>query len=103
MITLSGKDRAAFWKRIDALGTPKARLLELHRRKAQWVKPGLVATVRHLRGEEKLRHTTLLSVRKAKGGPRQRSASWRITSKRPPTKEPACQRALQRPWRKTHS
>ena len=24
MVTLSGKDRAAFWKRIDALGTPQA-------------------------------------------------------------------------------
>ena len=56
MVTLAGKDRAAFWKRIDALGTPRSRLLPLHKRKgAQWVKPGLVATVRHLRGEEKLR------------------------------------------------
>ena len=64
MMTLSGKDRAAFWKRIDALGTPRARLLALHKRKgAQWVKPGLVATVRHLRGEEKLRHATILGVR----------------------------------------
>jgi hypothetical protein len=63
MITLSGKDRAAFWKRIDALGMPKARLLALHRRKAQWIKPGLVATVRHLRGEKKLRHATILGVR----------------------------------------
>jgi ATP-dependent DNA ligase len=33
MITLSGKDRAAFWKRTHALGTPKARLLALHKRK----------------------------------------------------------------------
>jgi ATP-dependent DNA ligase len=64
MVTLSGKDRAAFWKRIDALGTPRSRLLPLHKRKgAQWVKPGLVATVRHLRGEEKLRHATILGVR----------------------------------------
>ena len=63
MITLSGKDRTAFWKRIDALGTPRSRLLALHRRaKAKWVKPGLVATVRHLRGEEKLRHATILGV-----------------------------------------
>ena len=48
--------------------TPSARrssrLLALHKRKgAQWVKPGLVATVRHLRGEEKLRHATILGVR----------------------------------------
>src|SRR4051794_7839747 len=69
MITLSAEDRAAFWARVDALGTPKARLLELHRRKAQWVKPGLIASVRHLRGEERLRHATLLSVRKAKFRP----------------------------------
>jgi ATP-dependent DNA ligase len=63
MITLGGKDRDAFWKRIDALGSPRSRLLALHKRaKAKWVKPGLIATVRHLRGEEKLRHAVILGV-----------------------------------------
>jgi hypothetical protein len=30
---------------------------------AQWLKPGLIARVRFLRGEEKLRHATVLTVR----------------------------------------
>ena len=57
-----GKEREAFWKRIDALGTPRSRLLALHKRKAQWVGPGLTARVRHLRGEEKLRHATIQAI-----------------------------------------
>jgi len=64
MVSLGGKKREEFWKRIDALGTPHARLAHLHKRKgAQWIGPGLTATVRHLRGEEKLRHATLLTTR----------------------------------------
>jgi bifunctional non-homologous end joining protein LigD len=62
-IALGRKDRDEFWKTIDALGTPRARLAHLRKHKATWLKPGLVATVRHLRGEEKLRHATLTSVR----------------------------------------
>ena len=65
MIILGGKSRAEFWRRIDALGTPHARLLKLHKRNAKWIGPGLIATVRHLRGEEKLRHATIMSVREA--------------------------------------
>ena len=67
MITLPAKEAQAFWKRIDALGSPQARLRELHKRKAKWIGPGLLATVRHLRGEDKLRHATLLSVRDENG------------------------------------
>jgi bifunctional non-homologous end joining protein LigD len=63
MITLGGKNCDAFWKRIDALGSPRSRLSALHKReKAKWVKPGLVATVRHLRGEQKLRHAVILRI-----------------------------------------
>src|SRR5262245_44504816 len=62
MITLGGKDREEFWRRIDALGTPRSRLKELHKHMAQWIGPGLTAKVRHLRGEHKLRHATVLKV-----------------------------------------
>jgi ATP-dependent DNA ligase len=33
MIGLGGKAREAFWRKIDALGTPQARLAHLHKRK----------------------------------------------------------------------
>lgn len=34
--------------------------------KAEWVKPGLVAHVKFLRGEDKLRHATVQSLREGK-------------------------------------
>jgi hypothetical protein len=39
------------------------------KQKAEWLKPGLIARVRFLRGEEKLRHAKLVSVRVARQGP----------------------------------
>jgi ATP-dependent DNA ligase len=35
------------------------------KQQAQWLKPGLIARVRFLRGEEKLRHATVMAVRVA--------------------------------------
>ena len=35
------------------------------RKEAQWIRPGLIAKVRHLRGEEKLRHATVMALRAA--------------------------------------
>jgi hypothetical protein len=58
--------RPTYILRRLALGTPKARLAHLHKHKATWLKSGLVATVRHLRGEQKLRHATLTAVRAEK-------------------------------------
>ena len=63
VVALEPHERAAFWARIEKLGTPRARLAgTLARRKASWVKEGLVARVRHLRGEDKLRHATIEAV-----------------------------------------
>ena len=62
MITLTEKERAGFWVAVERLGTPKARLGGLTKRKATWLKAGLVARVRHLKGEEKLRHATLQTL-----------------------------------------
>ena len=45
------------------MGTPRARLAGLAKnKKATWIREGLVARVRHLRGEEKLRHATMQSL-----------------------------------------
>ena len=54
MITLKAKERDAFWTAVERLGTPRSRLAgTLAKRKASWVKEGLIARVRHLKGEDK--------------------------------------------------
>ena len=63
MVTLPTKERESFWRSVERMGTPKARLAGLTKnRKATWIKEGLVARVRHLRGEEKLRHASMQSL-----------------------------------------
>ncbi len=63
MVTLPAKERKAFWSSVETMGTPQARLAGLGKnKKATWVREGLVARVRHLRGEDKLRHATLQSL-----------------------------------------
>ena len=62
MISFGDKDRDRIWRAVEKYGTPHARVAELHKHKAQWLKPGIRASVRHLRGESKLRRATLQSV-----------------------------------------
>ncbi len=61
MIALRADERDEFWAAIERMGTPRARLAGMAKRKtAKWVKAGLRAQVRHLRGGDKLlRHATL--------------------------------------------
>jgi bifunctional non-homologous end joining protein LigD len=62
-ISLPEFERTRFWQRVEKMGAPQARLAGLtKRRKATWIKEGLVARVRHLKGEGKLRHATLQSL-----------------------------------------
>lgn len=71
MVTLSDKERAEFWAAVERLGSPQARLPQLRKRKgATWVSEGMTARVRHLKGEDKLRHATLqsLNVRRPRKG-----------------------------------
>lgn len=71
LVTLPAAERKAFWEVVDMLETPRARLAAFlkRRHKAKWLKAGLSARVRHMRGEEKLRHATAMSVSPA--GPRE--------------------------------
>ena len=63
MLGLGSKERERFWKQVDSLGTPQSRLAGvITKRKASWVKEGLFARVRHLKGEEMLRHATVKAV-----------------------------------------
>ena len=63
MVTLPAKERKAFWSAVETMGAPQARLSGMAKnKKATWIREGLVARVRHLRGEEKLRHANLQSL-----------------------------------------
>ncbi len=63
VVTLKAKERDQFWRSVDKMGTPRARLASLTKnKKATWIREGLVARVRHLRGEEMLRHATMQSI-----------------------------------------
>jgi ATP-dependent DNA ligase len=65
MVTLSGKAREALWERLEKCRIDAPLLPELKRKDAEWVEPGLKAKVRHLRGEETLRHATMVVSRRA--------------------------------------
>ncbi|WP_245446399.1 non-homologous end-joining DNA ligase [Mesorhizobium kowhaii] len=60
-ITLNREMRERLWTRVqDHAGTaPKG----MKRPATQWVKPGLIGRVKHLRGEEDLRHASLQDFR----------------------------------------
>ncbi|WP_435302948.1 hypothetical protein [Mesorhizobium australicum] len=70
-IILNRDMRERLWKRVqEHAGTaPKG----MKRPAIQWVKPGLVATVKHLRGEEDLRHASLQDFRGQFRGNRNRA------------------------------
>ena len=59
-ITLNREMRERLWSRVQA----KARPVKGVERKPgiEWLKPGLIARVRYLKGEEKLRHATLREI-----------------------------------------
>ncbi len=63
MISLGGKNREMFWQAIEHLETPRARLAGfLKKHGTRFVKAGLYAKVRHMKGEKKLRHATIVNV-----------------------------------------
>jgi DNA ligase D-like protein (predicted ligase) len=61
-ITLPGRTRERFGERLARLAADRPALPTLRRRTAQWVRPGLVVSVRHLRGNGTLRHATVNSL-----------------------------------------
>ncbi|RUW62116.1 ATP-dependent DNA ligase [Mesorhizobium sp. M7A.F.Ca.US.008.03.1.1] len=60
-ITLNRETRERLWKRVQnhAGAAPKG----MKRSATQWVKPGIIARVKHLRGEQDLRHASLQDFR----------------------------------------
>lgn len=53
--------REWLWKRVNEHAAPAPKGMK--RPATQWVKPGLIGRVKHLRGEEDLRHTSLQDVK----------------------------------------
>lgn len=64
-ITLNRELRERLWKRVQDHAGPPPKGMK--RPATQWVKPGLVATVKYLRGEEDLRHASLQDFREEPG------------------------------------
>lgn len=62
MLTLTAKERERFWGVMEGLRRPGPALRIDKRKAAEWVEPVLRAKVRHLRGEEKLRHATVMEL-----------------------------------------
>lgn len=64
-VTLRKEQRERFWKTVERLKQKgAAKPLRGKKEQAQRVRPGLVASVRHLKGEEMLRHASLTDIRK---------------------------------------
>ena len=63
MVTLTAKELDTLWKAVERLGTPQGRLTgQTKREGATWLKSGMVARVRHLRGEDRLRLASLQTI-----------------------------------------
>lgn len=64
-VTVSHDMRERLWARIRADAKPVKGVDA--KPGTEWLKPGLTATVRHLRGEDKLRHATLTELAPQRG------------------------------------
>lgn len=60
-ITLNREMRERLWQRVQ--GQAGAAPKGMKRPATQWVKPGLIGRVKHLRGEDDLRHASLQDFR----------------------------------------
>lgn len=61
-VTLKRVDRERFWRRVHSLQTEAVPMASLRKKEAQWVRPGIVAQVKHLKGERGLRHASLTGI-----------------------------------------
>ncbi|RWX62205.1 ATP-dependent DNA ligase [Mesorhizobium sp. M2A.F.Ca.ET.039.01.1.1] len=62
VVTFKADKRQRFWERVQAkAGAPPPE--GLVKEKAEWLKPGLMGRVKCLKGEEKLRHASLIDLR----------------------------------------
>jgi bifunctional non-homologous end joining protein LigD len=62
MVTIRGPKREAIWQRLERHRTLSPAISELEGKATEWFEPVVSVRVRHLRGEEMLRHATLLGL-----------------------------------------
>jgi bifunctional non-homologous end joining protein LigD len=62
MVTVRGARREVIWDQLERHRTDKPALAELKGKATEWFEPAVSVRVRHLRGEEMLRHATLLGL-----------------------------------------
>jgi bifunctional non-homologous end joining protein LigD len=64
MVTVRGAKREAIWGELEQHRSDRSALPELKGKATEWFDPLVQVRVRHLRGEEMLRHATLLGLAK---------------------------------------
>jgi bifunctional non-homologous end joining protein LigD len=62
MVTFAESERERFWRTMERLATDKAPLHMKQPSESSWVRPEIRLRVRHLRGEETLRHATVKGI-----------------------------------------
>jgi bifunctional non-homologous end joining protein LigD len=62
MVTFSERERERFWRAAEQLKVDHPALHTEPRTNTTWLRPQMRVRVRHLRGEEKLRHATLVGI-----------------------------------------
>jgi DNA ligase D-like protein (predicted ligase) len=61
-VTLKGQDREAFWSATDLLKTDRPSIPEIRRSRVSFLKPFLRVRAKYLRGEDMLRHASLVRL-----------------------------------------
>jgi bifunctional non-homologous end joining protein LigD len=76
MVTLAEADREIFWRNNEALKTSKPAIPMEPRKETSWLRPEMKVRVRHLKGEEMLRHATIQAATQIPSpGPSRRPAA----------------------------
>lgn len=60
-VGLPGAQRSAFWKFVEGATVTQAPIVGL-KKKASWIRPGMTARVRYLKGSDKLRHAVVQQI-----------------------------------------
>lgn len=62
IVSLKSKVRDQFWSYVDEWAADKPTVAGPREKNATWIRPGMTATVRHLKGSDKLRHASIKAL-----------------------------------------
>lgn len=60
-VGLPGAQRSEFWRFVEGSTVATAPIVGI-KKKASWLKPGMTAKVRYLKGSDKLRHAVVQGI-----------------------------------------